>query len=288
MIPIYQQKLVQIEVTNACINQCANCTRFVGHHLKPYFMDLDTVRKAIDSLEGFPGHIGLMGGEPTLHPQFKEICKIFQEMIPDRTRRELWTAGYKWDEYRDLIMETFDKERISFNDHSTDDGKHSPMLCAVKDLVKDKNIQKKLIDNCWVQPRWSASITPYGCYFCEIAEALDILFKGKNGWPIEKGWWNKTPEQFQDQVNAICYNCGAMIPLGETSDHATYDLVSKSNLKRLKELKSPKVLCGNYATYNKKWTEKEIEEKKENWKPYNWRSFYAHEPDDYKNKTIIK
>jgi hypothetical protein len=247
-------------------------------------MSLTQIRSAIASLAGYPGHIGLMGGEPTMHPQFREICLIFQEMIPEKERRELWTAGYKWDEYEDVIMETFDKERISFNDHSTDDGKHSPMLCAVKDLV-DKKDQKVLIDNCWVQPRWSASITPKGCYFCEVAAALDMAFNGKNGWPVEKNWWNKEPKDFQDQVNAICYDCGAMIPIGETSDHATYDLISKSNLKKLK--KSPKVCAGNYALYQKKWTLEEIEKKKQGWKPYNWRSFYAHEPNDYnrKNKT---
>ena len=169
-------------------------------------MDLETVRKAIDSLEGFPGHIGIMGGEPTVHPQFREICKLLQEMVPDKTRRELWTAGFKWDEYEDIILETFDKERISYNEHSTDGGKHTPLLCAVKDLVEDQDEQRKLIDNCWVQPRWSSSITPYGCYFCEVAAAMDItLFDGKHAWPIEKGWWNRTPDQFQDQIEFICY-----------------------------------------------------------------------------------
>lgn len=83
MKPIYEMKLVQIEITNACHLHCANCTRFVGHHRKSFFMDLDTVVKAIESLEGYRGHIGLMGGEPTLHPQFVDICKIYQEMIPD-------------------------------------------------------------------------------------------------------------------------------------------------------------------------------------------------------------
>ena len=282
MKPIYEMSLIQVEVTNACINQCANCTRFVGHHPNPFFMDLDTVRKAIDSLEGYPGNIGLMGGEPTLHPRFREICKIYQEMIPDKRKRQLWTAGYKWDEYKDIIYETFDKDHISFNDHSTDDGKHSPLLDAVGELVKGKDNQKKLIDSCWVQQRWSASITPYGCYFCEVAAALDILFKGKNGWPIEKGWWNKTPEQFQDQVNSICFKCGAVLPIGEESDHASYDIVSKKNLKKLKELQSPKIKQGNYALYSKKWTLKEIAEKIKNWKPFNWRTRYCHSPEDYK------
>ena len=64
---------IQIEVTNKCTRACANCTRLVGHHREPFFMSLADVRKAIVSLDGFKGNIGLMGGEPTLHPDFLNI-----------------------------------------------------------------------------------------------------------------------------------------------------------------------------------------------------------------------
>ena len=87
MKPIYDAGTIQIEVTNACNLACSNCTRFVGHHPKPYYMDLDVVRAAIESLDGFQNCIGLMGGEPTIHPQFSDICRMFKEMIPDAKRR---------------------------------------------------------------------------------------------------------------------------------------------------------------------------------------------------------
>ena len=283
MRPIWKSTLMQIEVTNACINQCANCTRMVGHHKKVFFMDLDTIRKSIDNLEGFPGGIGLMGGEPTLHPQFREICKIYQEKIPDKTKRELWTSGYKWKEYEDIILETFDKERISYNEHSTDGGVHQPLLVAMKEIVKDKKLRQELKDNCWVQHRWACcSITPYGVYLCEILGAMDILFnEGKNAIPNEPGWWKNT-EPFLKQQK-VCDLCGAPVPIGGMSDRATFDLISKGNLKKLKD--SPRVLAGNYAEYNKKWTKEEIIKKSYNWKPWNWRNFYAHCPDDYQGKN---
>lgn len=281
MIPIYKMKLIQIELTNSCINQCANCTRFVGHHKKPFFMDLDTFNLALDSLEGYEGGIGIMGGEPTLHPQFAEICKIFRDKVPNRRKRELWTAGYKWEEYEPIIRETFDEDLISFNNHQSDDGKHTPLLTAINDLVDDPSERNKIINNCWVQQRWSASITPYGCYFCEIAGAYDILCGGGHGYPIQPGWWKREPKDFQDQVEAICGFCGANLPIGEQSDHATYDTVSRTNLMRLKRLGSPKMCAGNYALYTKKWTLKEIKEKSKNWKPANWRNHYEHTPQDH-------
>ena len=49
-------------------------------------MDLETVERAIDSLEGFPGRVGLMGGEPFMHPQIKEIIEIFAKKTERRKR----------------------------------------------------------------------------------------------------------------------------------------------------------------------------------------------------------
>lgn len=73
---ISEMKIVQIDVTNICDKSCANCTRFCGHYRpdKLYFMELEDYEKAVISLKEFPGIIGMIGGEPTLHPKFPEMC----------------------------------------------------------------------------------------------------------------------------------------------------------------------------------------------------------------------
>ena len=76
-------------------------------------------------MEGFPGRIGMMGGEPALHPKFREIVDMYEKKIP-RRQRQIWTAGHKWDEYKDLINSVFDPDLISYNDH-TAPGKHQPL-----------------------------------------------------------------------------------------------------------------------------------------------------------------
>lgn len=246
-------------------------------------MDLPTVVKAIDSLEGFKGGIGLMGGEPTMHPKFKEICEIFQMKIPDRRKREFWTNGFKWDKYEDVIYETFDKDLIVYNDHSTPDGKHHSMLIAAQDVIDDKDEMWRLIDNCWKHERWSAAISPKGCFFCEVAMALDHALDGPGGYPIEPGWWKK---DFKDQVGRYCKNCGATVPTGGLSDNATYDVASAGNVERLKNAGSPKIKAGNFAVYNRKWTEKQVKEKEKGWKPYIFRNFYASCPEDVRKAKI--
>ena len=237
MLPLYESsnrsktRCIHIEITNACNLVCANCTRFVGHHRKPFFMSLNEIQTAIESLEGFPGNIGMMGGEPTMHPKFHDICKLFQKFIPDKKRRQLWTNGFKWGKHEKIIYETFYKYNILYNDHKSPEGVHQPLLMAAKDLVEEKEYMWELIDKCWIQERWSSSITPKGGFFCEVAAAQDHLFDGPGGYSLEKGWWNKTPADFQDQVKKYCENCSAAIPMPRPKANDHVDYISPSNKK---------------------------------------------------------
>lgn len=280
MIPIYRMALIQIDVTNACHLRCANCTRFVGHHRKPFYMDLETVEKALKSLEGFPGGVGLMGGEPTIHPQFVEICELFRKYIKDKSKRGFWTAGYKWDEYKKIICETFSEDKIIYNDHSAEEGVHQPLLLAAEDILEDRELMWRLIGSCWVQWRWSASVNHKGAFFCEVAAALDTLFEGPGGYPLEKGWWNKNAEQFSDQVKRYCPMCSAAIPMRRPSSHESKDLVSKSNAERLKKLCSPKFLSGKCCVLDTKFTEDDVEKAiSEGWTPWSHRPFKQSSPN---------
>ncbi|MBZ0155812.1 MAG: radical SAM protein [Alphaproteobacteria bacterium] len=280
MIPIYEVKTIQIEVTNACNLTCANCTRFVGHHQKPFFMSLDEVRTAIKSLEGFKNGIGLMGGEPTVHPQFAEICKTYQELIADKHKRQFWTNGYGWKKYEKLIYETFEPKNIVYNDHKNPVvGWHQPLMVAAKDILDDESLMWELINDCWIQERWSASITPKGAFFCEVAAAQDHLYSGTGGYPIEKGWWNKTPEQFREQAERYCPNCSAAIPMPKESAHNDCDTVSKSIAEKLEKVMSPKFLKGKVQIFDRKFSRAEIEEYKKDWTPWSHRPYKQYTPD---------
>jgi MoaA/NifB/PqqE/SkfB family radical SAM enzyme len=80
-------KIIQIDITNACMYSCSNCTRFCGQHSKPFFMELETFRRAVDSLAGFEGIIGIIGGEPTLHSQFDKLVDYFAAQVNRDTLR---------------------------------------------------------------------------------------------------------------------------------------------------------------------------------------------------------
>ena len=274
-------QIIQIELTNACVHECSNCTRFCGHHKKNFFMDWDTYKRAVDSLKDFKGTIGIMGGEPTLHPEFDRfvhylhdqikykktknnfikpsedfIKKIHQQEIENRKIHKnvygkdknavygagLWSALVPtYYQHFELIQDVF---RIQvLNDHSHV-MYHSPILFSRKDMGIDDAAWTEIRDNCWAQQNWSASITPKGAFFCEIAAAMDILFDGPGGIPIEPGWWKKEPEEFK-QYN-WCEFCGIALAPFTRDANDEIDDISESIYNKLKNLESPKIKKGKY------------------------------------------
>lgn len=261
MIPLSQMKIIQIDVTNACHNRCSNCTRLIGHHKKPFFMDLDQYRQAVDSLVDFPGMVGMIGGEPLLHPQFEEMCRYLEKKIEDPKRRGLWSTVPKETKHGAFIRQVFGN--LFLNDHTVSSILHQPVLVAARDVVPEPQQMWEYIDNCWVQTLWSATITPKGAFFCEVAAAFDMLFDGPGGWAVEPGWWQREPDQFTDQKERWCPGCGCAIPLVRRASVDGIDDVSPANLERLTAIHSPKVGRGKVECYDRGLIA--------GWKPdYNW------------------
>jgi hypothetical protein len=245
MKSIIDSDTVQIEITNACINSCSNCTRFCGHHRKPYFMSFEQFREAINSLKGFPKMIGFMGGEPLLHPDFFKFCKYASLQRIPKKQLGLWSCfpkGYK--HYREIICETFGN--IFLNDQSRPDVYHCPILVAAEEVILDKKDMFLAIDRCWLQQYWSPSINPKGAFFCEIAAAMSLLFDGSPGWKVEPGWWKRTVKDYREQIEEFCPKCGAALPLKRRASIDGRDDISPKNLERLKN-KSLKIKAGKYV-----------------------------------------
>lgn len=274
---------IQIDITNACNMRCSNCTRFCGNHEKVYFMDFDTFRRAVDSLDGFDGITGLIGGEPTLHPEFVRFSKYLQDKFgepagykgllypqkdfihgiqtrefaselmhknSDGTRfmkkygAGLWSnMSGTYQKYYEVIQDTFSVQYL--NDH-LNPSYHQPGLFSRKDLNISDEEWFTLRDQCWIQNTWSATITPKGAFFCEIAGALDMLFDGPGGWKVEPGWWKRKPEEFKDQLH-WCEICGFALE-GRTftrDSQEEIDDVSPTVYGMLQKTGSPKLKSGH-------------------------------------------
>lgn len=267
-------KVIQIELTNACPMRCANCTRFCGHHTRPFFMDFETFKKAVDSLKGFRGIVGIMGGEPTQHPEFRRFMEYYRANVghddPTATliepsadfmrhvlangyhvdygnHRGLWTSVTpRYYENFELIQDTFGYQLL--NDHSHP-SMHQTHMVTRKELGIPDAEWIKMRDRCWVQNLWSASITPKGAFFCEIAAAMDATLSGPGGWPIEPGWWRRKPEDFKEQLD-WCEMCSACLPMPSRDANDETDDVSPVWAAKLREINSPKLRKGLVNTFD--------------------------------------
>jgi hypothetical protein len=261
-------RVIQIDITNACPKRCSNCTRFCGHHTEPFYMDFETFKQAVDSMKGFKGIVGIMGGEPTVHPEFEKFVRYYRDNVgyddfstacyqPTSNfinhilanayhtgfsnQRGLWTSvGPKYYEHFELIQDTFGYQLV--NDHSNA-SMHTTLMATRKELGIPDDKWIELRDKCWVQNLWSASITPKGAFFCEVAAAMDATLGGPGGWKIEPGWWNRTPADFADQLH-WCEMCSAALPMPARDARGEVDDVSPVWKEKLIQIDSPKLKKG--------------------------------------------
>lgn len=77
---------IQVMVTRACNEACCNCTQGSQYAGKPVMMTPEEFERAMQSLEGYWGCVGMYGGNSCLHPQFPELCKIMVRYFPQEQR----------------------------------------------------------------------------------------------------------------------------------------------------------------------------------------------------------
>ena len=277
-------KIIQIDITNACQHRCSNCTRFCGHHEKPFFMDFETFKRAVDSMEGYVGIVGMIGGEPTLHPDFERFARYLDSKMPAQYKRK---SNYMR-QMQGQLIKTLNKLEIesTFTYHGEDGEKtsvmcgaglfsamgagykkhyetiqdvftyqavndhtnpmyHEPILVARKDLGISDDEWIKLRENCWVNQLWSAGITPKGAFFCEIAGTLDMLLDGPGGWPIEPGWWKREEKDFGEQLQ-WCELCGVALQTFTRDANEEVDDMSQTLYEKIRHLNSTKIRQGKY------------------------------------------
>lgn len=278
MIPPRQQWCIQIDVTNACGRGCSNCTRLTSHARQPFFMDAPTFERACRALAAFPEEsepdrkgrrkvVGVIGGEPLAHPDFPQLVNLMRRIIPEPSYRGLWT-GLHWPSHkhagavehllggRPSATTTVAPVRrgamgyLNWNPHVDPPCLHQPVLVAIEEVIRDEQQMWRLIDRCPLQEDWSATITPKGFFFCEVAGAMDMIFGGPGGLPITPGCWCHDLADYRDQIERWCPRCGVCLPLVGRLDREGMDDVTEANLEALRQVGSPRALAGDVVLYD--------------------------------------
>ncbi len=242
----YQMKIICIDITNKCDLGCSNCTRLLENQESFWEMTPENFRLAVRSLSDYPGIVAVIGGNPTMHRHFTELCRIFVEERPDKKLRGLWTNNVF--KHSDLAEETFGI--FNLNPHGAERGikslsklkklgwyheghsHHSPLLAAGKDLFEEEEMWDR-ISRCDVNHEWSASIVQnkgkLRAYFCEVAASFDLARGTDNGIEPVAGWWRRDLSRFDDQVSRFCPGCGVPAKLKGHLDSEDTDTYTASN-----------------------------------------------------------
>ena len=264
MRPIENSSFVLIDITYNCGRKCVYCTRN-DRHLgeRVYNMSLDKIENALKCYKGYCGLIGIIGGEPLVHPQFEEICRLSSNYYP-ASKMHLFTSinPYKG-KYADIIKKTFN--HIAYHEHSKEQESlyyHQPLTIAIKDVIKNEQLKKDLISDCWVQRKWCPTVTDDGAFFCEVGASIAKLMNVK-GWDVVLDWWKTPVEKFGYQLS-MCELCGMCIPMNRQKMEDKKQKISPSFLKLLLDNNLP---TGEYDLFDKEITIKEMKEALSSWTP---------------------
>ncbi len=244
--------IIQVVVTRRCdIHNCSNCSQLLPFRKDPTVMSLDCAEEALRSLEGWPGIVGMFGGNPCSHPQFEQLCELWEKHVPIN-QRGLWTNNLL--DNGKTASQTFidGVSRFNFNVHGNgaaaeamrrffpktrvygEDKKsvHGAVLGSHADYGVSEAEWVEARERCDINQKWSAGIyardimdpdndpevaydfrvqKPYA-YFCEVAGSIDGVTGENNGVPALKGWWRNPIKDFDKQVKRCCdRNC--VVPL---------------------------------------------------------------------------
>jgi len=130
---IEEINVIEINPTELCNLKCTFCPRSTFYPNQNLNMSLDTASLIANQLREFNYRceVSITGrGEPTLHPQFDQLCDIFME---DRTwTLKINTNGKRFEKYYDKLIQF---EKIIYNVYD----KHETEYISIKNSFKENS-----------------------------------------------------------------------------------------------------------------------------------------------------
>ena len=152
------------DITSVCNLNCTNCSVFCGLR-EPYYITIEEFKEQLFNLRNkVPvSFVSFCGGEPTLHPQFMELCKELFKQIPD-CFLQIITNG--------TLLDKFSKDDLIFLSNY-----HVSFAITLYPKMEYINKVKKFEELCKKKyPKLDISIKGIRPYFGKY----DYNFKGTN------------------------------------------------------------------------------------------------------------
>lgn len=203
---------IEIDITFECNLKCKGCNRSCGFAPSSERMSLEDIRRFVKESRELDRHwavINVLGGEPTLHPDFIQILEILQEYADSSNKGvviQVVSNGFT-EETRRLCQKATMFANVKIDYHSFKTGNvvdyFTPFADAPCDDAAFANADYS--KGCWVSSYCGIGLNKNGYYACSVCGAIDRVQKGHNGAASLKEFSFK--EQ-QEHFNKFCRLCG--------------------------------------------------------------------------------
>jgi hypothetical protein len=169
---------VEIEITSFCNLACFNCNRSVRQAPTTESMSLSQIEKFVSeslNMNWEWKQVTLIGGEPTLHPQFWEILaaiKIYKSAHPD-CNVEVCTNGYG-PRVQHVLAQIPSWVTVDNSGKQSNKHKFSSYNVAPIDVPQFKNAD--FSGGCWITSECGLGLTRNGYYPCGAGGSVDRVF----------------------------------------------------------------------------------------------------------------
>lgn len=206
------QNKIEIDITYDCNLKCINCNRSSTQAPTKESMSLSHIKEFVkDSIEQNKKWelINLLGGEPTIHPEFLEIVdeilyQYIEKYSPD-TVLQITSNGYG-----DLVrknLELLPKHKsIVIDVASFKDDRVIPYFSPFNQAPVDKDncVEEDYGKGCWVTSYCGIGLNHMGYYPCGVAGGIDRVMKLNKGVATLK----EVDDSMKEKLNDFCRYCG--------------------------------------------------------------------------------
>jgi hypothetical protein len=177
---------IEIDITYVCNLRCNNCNRSITQAPEKTHMSIATIEAFVRNSILHNKHwrtIRLLGGEPTLHPQFLDILDIlrrYRGFAPDCTIQVVTNGfGKAVQAMMQRIPPDIVVENSAKNGQKVQPG-FGPFNLAPAD---DPAFAKADYTNgCSIMQECGMGLTPTGYYQCAVAGGIDRLLRTQHGY----------------------------------------------------------------------------------------------------------
>jgi len=217
--------LAEIDITYACNLKCHNCNRSSTQLPTGDRMSVGQVRHFLDETRARGLRwkcLRLVGGEPTIHPQFLEIVEAivqYRAEYSPHTIIEVTSNGYG---ERTKRMLTLLPSEVRVNNTAKTASRTPPSFTTfnVAPIDLPRYAREDFSKGCWITQNCGLGVTPYGYYPCAVAAGIDRVF----GFNLGRKNLPSADDGMTDELRTFCALCGHFKP--ETREPLTAQLNS--------------------------------------------------------------